>query len=424
MSDTTYISPAGSPEAAGLAVDGLPTPQHVPVLDHDPFSDENLADPYAMHAALREAGPVSWLSRYGVYAVARYDEVTHVLQNHNVFVSGRGVGLSDFKKEKPWRPPSLLLEADPPEHTVARKVVTKVFNPKTMRQIRDEFQATADRMVDDLFADSDTVDIDGVAALAEAYPLTVFPDFVGLSQQGRENLLPYGSMAFNAFGPPNHLHDKAMVTGAAAAPWISQQCVPGTPEPGKFGDQLHRQAAEAGLDEEDQARLLRSFLTAGVDTTVHGIGAALHELAAHPQQWARLREDPSKARAAFDETVRLVSPVQTFFRTVNEDTEVSGVRLPEGAKVLMFLAAANRDPRRWEAPDTFDMDRQASGHVGFGFGIHSCVGQIMARLEGECLLGALARKVDSLELAGEPELQLNNTLRGWQHLPLRLTAAR
>jgi hypothetical protein len=169
--------------------------------------------------------------------------------------------------------------------------------------------------------------------------------------------------------------------------------------------------------------LLRSFLTAGVDTTVHGIGAALRELAENPEQWAALRQDPSKARAAFDETVRYVAPVQTFFRTVNEDTEVSGVHLPEGSKILMFLAAANRDPRHWEDPDTFDIRRQASGHVGFGFGIHSCVGQIMARLEGECLLGALARKVASIEVVGEARLQLNNTLRGWDSLPLRLTAA-
>lgn len=429
MTDATTIPPvpteAGNPHGERpVPPAAVPAaPAGVPSVDHDPFSDATLTDPYPMHEALREAGPVAWLSQYGVYAVARYDEVVHVLQNHEVFVSGRGVGLSDYQKNKPWRPPSLLLEADPPQHTRARKVATAVFNPKTMRQIRDEFQETADRMVEALFADGDTVEIDGVADLAAAYPLSVFPDFIGLSEEGRENLLPYGNMAFNAFGPPNRLFEQAMVDGGKATPWIAEQCVVGTPKPGRFGATLHEKAAEAGLDEDEAARLLRSFLTAGVDTTVHGIGAALRELAVHPEQWALLRQDPSKARVAFDETVRYVAPVQTFFRTVNEDTEVSGVPLPEGAKILMFLAAANRDPRHWEAPDTFDLTRQASGHVGFGFGIHSCVGQIMARLEGECLLGALARKVSSIEVVGEPELQLNNTLRGWQRLPLRLTAA-
>ena len=398
-------------------------PADVPVLNYDPFSDENLASPYEMHEAMREAGPVVWLSPYGVYAVARYAEVSQVLQNHEVFVSRRGVGLSDFHREKPWRPPSLLLEADPPQHTAARKVVTKIFNPKTMREIREEFQQVADEMVAALFAGGSTAQIDGVADLAAAYPVRAFSDFVGLPAEGRENLLPYGSMVFNAFGPPNHLREAAMAKGAVAAPWIVEQCQPGALAPGKFGDRLHQQAAEAGMDGEWSARLLRSFLTAGVDTTVHGLGAALYELATHPDQWRKLREDPAKARAAFDETVRLVSPVQTFFRTTNEDTEVSGIHLPEGSKVLMFLAAANRDPRHWEDPDVFDIDRQVSGHVGFGFGIHSCVGQIMARLEAECLLGALARQVESLELNGTPELQLNNTLRGWERLPMTLTAA-
>lgn len=425
MTDTTAIQAPANPhgERPVPPLDVPPSPAGVPVVDLDPFSDETLTDPYPLHETLREAGPVAWLPRYGVYAVARYDEVVHVLQNHEIFVSGRGVGLSDYQKEKPWRPPSLLLEADPPQHTQARKVATSVFNPKTMRQIREEFQDTANRMVDELFAEGSTVEIDGVAELAAAYPLSVFPDFIGLSETGRENLLPYGNMAFNAFGPQNHLYDRAMETGGQAAPWIVEQCVVGTPKPGRFGATLHEKAAEAGLDEDEAARLLRSFLTAGVDTTVHGIGAALRELAEHPEQWAALRQDPSKARAAFDETVRYMAPVQTFFRTVNEDTEVSGVQLPEGSKILMFLAAANRDPRHWEDPDTFDISRQASGHVGFGFGIHSCVGQIMARLEGECLLGALARRVAMIEVVGEPELQLNNTLRGWESLPLRLTAA-
>lgn len=421
--DATTARPNPHGERPTAPSEVPPAPADVPEVDHDPFSDETLTNPYPMHEALREAGPVAWLPQYGVYAVARYEEVVHVLQNHEIFVSGRGVGLSDYKKNKPWRPPSLLLEADPPQHTRARKVATSVFNPKTMRQIRDDFQQTADRMVDALFADGDTVEIDGVADLAAAYPLAVFPDFIGLPEEGRENLLPYGNMAFNAFGPENSRYEKAMVEGGKAAPWITKQCAVGRPTPGGFGATLHAKAAEAGMDDEDAARLLRSFLTAGVDTTVHGIGAALHELAANPDQWALLREDPTKGRVVFDETVRFVAPVQTFFRTVDEDTEVSGVQIPEGSKVLMFLAAANRDPRRWDDPDTFDITRQASGHVGFGFGIHSCVGQIMARLEGECLLGALARKVATIELAGEPELQLNNTLRGWERLPLRLTKA-
>lgn len=144
----------------------------------------------------------------------------------------------------------------------------------------------------------------------------------------------------------------------------------------------------------------------------------MHELAVHPEQFATLRESPKLARAAFEETVRYVAPVQTFFRTANQDTTISGVHIPEGSKVLMFLAAANRDERHWDEPNTFDISRRATGHVGFGFGVHACVGQMVARLEGQSVLLAVAKHVEDIRLTGEPELQLNNTLRGWGALPM------
>ena len=212
---------------------------------------------------------------------------------------------------------------------------------KLLRSLKDGFQAHADELVARVAAQGGV--IDGVHDLAEPYPLAVFPDFIGLSKDGRENLLPYGSMVFNTFGPRNGHFERALERGAAAAR-LDHGTVPARvpPAPDGLGAQIHAAAAEAGYNEEDQAKLLRSFLSAGVDTTVHGIGNALQCLAENPEQFAALRDDPSLARAAFEETVRYSSPVQTFFRTTNKDTEVSGVALPEGSKVLMFLAAANR----------------------------------------------------------------------------------
>jgi cytochrome P450 len=163
-------------------------------------------------------------------------------------------------------------------------------------------------------------------------------------------------------------------------------------------------------------------LTAGLDTTVNGIGAALDALSRHPDEYARLRADPSLARAAFEEAIRLESPVQTFFRTTTREVGIGGIAVPEGEKVLMFLGAANRDPRRWEAPGRYDIARRVSGHVGFGSGIHMCVGQLVARLEGEVLLDAMASRVAALEPAGPTERQHNNTLRGLRRLPLRFRA--
>jgi cytochrome P450 len=136
-----------------------------------------------------------------------------------------------------------------------------------------------------------------------------------------------------------------------------------------------------------------------------------------------LRENPNLIRSSFEEVLRFESPVQTFFRTTTREVEVGGVRIGDGEKVLLFLAAANRDPRRWEKPDTFDVRRRAAGHMTFGTGIHGCVGQAVARLESEAIFGALAKHVVAFELTGKPERRLNNTLRGFDTLPLRIKAA-
>jgi len=164
-------------------------------------------------------------------------------------------------------------------------------------------------------------------------------------------------------------------------------------------------------------------LTAGVDTTVSGIGAAVYSLARFPEQFDRLRADPSLARSAFEEAVRFETPVQTFFRTTTRLVELGGIAVGEGEKVLMFLGAANRDPRHWERPDDYDITRRTVDHVGFGSGIHQCVGQLLARLEGECVLSALARKGGSLEITGLPRRRYNNTLRALASLPLTVRPA-
>ena len=192
---------------------------------------------------------------------------------------------------------------------------------------------------------------------------------------------------------------------------------------GGLGARIYASVDDGTISGAEAALLVRSLLTAGVDTTVIGLGCALDCLARDPAQWQLLREDPSRAGAAFEESLRYASPVQTFFRTTTREVTVSGVRIGAGEKVLLFLAAANRDPRRWDDPDRFDLRRRAQGHVAFGYGIHACIGAALARLEGEVLLAALARRVGRLELAGEPRRRLNNTLSGFASLPLRLLPA-
>jgi 4-methoxybenzoate monooxygenase (O-demethylating) len=388
-----------------------------PVSTVDPFSHEFLRDPYPHHEALREAGPVVWLEKYGIWTMARHQEVRDALTDWQTYCSSAGVGLSDFRKEPPWRPPSIILEADPPLHTRTRAVLTRILSPAAIKVLRDSFEREAEALIARLVEQRE---FDGVADLAEAYPLKVFPDAVGISEEGRENLLPYGSMVFNSFGPRNDLFNQAMANAGPVRDWIMSKCSRAALAPGGLGIQIFRAVDAGELSEEEAGMLVRSFLSAGIDTTVYGLGNALYCLARYPEQWAILRNNPNLIRGAFEEVLRFEAPVQTFFRTTTKPVEVAGVRLGDGEKVLLFLAAANRDPRRWEKPDTFDVTRRAAGHMTFGTGIHGCVGQAVARLETEAILTALAKRVVSLELTSEPERRLNNTLRGFDKLPLRV----
>ncbi len=400
------------------------SPAGVPALDIDPFSDDFLTNPYPDHERLREAGPVVWLSNYGIYATARHAQVREVLSDHATYISSAGVGLANFNKEPPFRPKSLILEADQPQHTRARNILARVLSPKAIPQIRADFSKAADAMLDGLAerAAGNQV-VDGIKVLAEPYPLKVFPDAVGLDETGRENLLLYGDMVFNSFGPRNDLLLNAAQRVQPVTAWIMDHCQRAMLRPGGFGDQIY-QAADAGeITHEEAPMLVRSFLSAGVDTTVNGIGNALFCLAQHPEEFDKLRANPQLARQAFEESLRYESAVQTFFRTTSRDVELAGIVIPEGSKVLTFLAAANRDPRQWAEPERFNVERKNIGHMAFGTGIHGCVGQIVARLEGELILAGLAKRFKRIELAGTPTRRLNNTLRALANLPLHLTPA-
>ena len=180
--------------------------QQAPVSEVDPFCREFFENPFPAYEKLREAGPVVRLLRYDVWAVARYAEVHRVLNDWQTFCSSRGVGLTDFAKEKPWRPKSLLLETDPLLHDKTRRVLNRVLSASVMARLRERFAEEADALVDRLL---ERGSFDAIANLAEAYPLTVFPDAMGMPRENRHFLLPYGNMAFNAFGPRNEFFEAA-----------------------------------------------------------------------------------------------------------------------------------------------------------------------------------------------------------------------
>jgi len=391
-----------------------------PVSSLDPFADDFLAEPYPFYTELREAGPVVWLERYGLWACARHAEVQAVLSDWETFSSAAGVGIDDFRRSKPWRPPSLILEADPPQHTRSRTVMNRALSAKAMAGLRAGFKEAAESLADKLVARRR---VDAIKDVAEAYPLSVFPKAIGLGADGLENLLPYGGMVFNAFGPRNAHFNAAMAEAAKVIAYINGQCAREALSPDGLGATIWAAVDTGEITAEEAPLLVRSLLSAGLDTTVVGIGNALYAFATNPEQWRTLRENRALTRPAFDEVLRWESPIQTFFRTTSRPVDVGGVAIPQDAKILLFLASANRDPRRWDDPERFDVSRRAAGHVAFGAGIHLCVGQMLARLEVEMIVAALAARVERIHIAGEPRRKLSNSLRQFASLPIELKPA-
>ena len=390
-----------------------------PVSDIDPYETRHLEDPGEFHDVLRRNGPLVWLTRYGVWATGRHRELTGIFRDHRRFCSSRGVGLQDFKTEEPWRPPSLILEADPPEHTRMRKVLSAVLSVDALSALRSDFEAEAERCIDKLLAGNE---FDGIAELAVGFPLSVFPDAVGLTRDNRHFLLDYGNLVFNMLGPRNEIAARAVQRAEQAVGWVATQCERVNLTESALGADIYAHADQGDITEAEASLLVRSLLSAGLDTTVIAIGNMLRCFADHPDQWQLLKQDPSRARFAFEEVLRYASPVHTFYRTADEDVDVSGVPIQEGSKMLLNIDCANRDVDRWPDANVFDITRRPLGQVAFGVGIHACVGRHLAALEAEVLLQALAAKVRHIELAGEPVPDPNNTLRGLRKLPIRLQA--
>jgi len=385
--------------------------------DFDPFSAATRADPYADYAALRAAAPVVRLAKYDIWAVPRFAEVKAIFDDPVNFSNAGGAGLTNYFKEKPWRPPSIILEADPPLHTRTRTVLARILSVGAMRRLAEAFKAKAATLVDGLI---ERGSFDAVREVAEVFPISVFPDALGIDQEGRENFLTYGAMVFAGFGPENDYFRNLMQQAPTVLPWVAARCERKALRPGSFGAQVYEAADTGEINAEEAPLLVRSLLSAGLDTTISGIGMALYSLARHPHQWARLAADPGLARAAFDESLRFDTPAPYVFRTTPHATEIAGVAIDKHEKILLLLGCANRDETRWERPDEFDITRRLSGHVGFGVGIHGCVGQMVARLEAEAVLAALAARVAQIEFDGEVTWRDSTGLRALATLPVRL----
>ncbi|MDN5926973.1 MAG: cytochrome P450 [Hyphomicrobiales bacterium] len=390
------------------------------VLDMDPFSIPCLEDPFSLQHAVRETDTVVWLKPYGIYAVGRHAEAKDVLSDHTRFTTTAGVGLADIRDPNAWRVKNPLLEVDPPEHSQIRSALMKIMSPIVIRRWKSMFEEEAELLVSRLLEKGT---FDGLTDLAETFVTTVFPRTVGITID-REKVIQFGDLNFNANGPQNELYWRAFEKVEPLLPWFDDAFKREGMTPGGIGAQIY-DAEEAGIFPKGTAvGLVRVLFRGGFDTTISGIAFALQQLAAHPRWWNWLREDWRRAGAVFDEALRHQSPAQVMFRTtVPEGATIGSHSLEGDKKIAVFIGAANRDPRRWDKPEIFDPTRDVSGaHLAFGVGAHACLGLLIAKFEAEAVLGAFARRVNTLEPDGKPKYRLVNTLRTLSSLPLRVTA--
>jgi 4-methoxybenzoate monooxygenase (O-demethylating) len=390
------------------------------VLDVDPFDERVLADPFSLHATIREAAPAVWIPKYEAWFVGRDVEVREVLTDWSRFSSAFGVGMTNIRRQGTWQKPSVILEVDPPDHAVTRRLLAKILSPKAIRQMRHDFERLAIRLVDELV---ERRSFDAVSDLAFRFPFTVLPDAVGLTHEGRDHLTTYSAMYFNNRVPGTALavHSAEVARDAGSLEWVAAACSRSNMTADGFGAQIY-EAVDAGeIDDATAGTLVRTFLGGGVDTTVLALGSMIQHLAGDPQQWSLLSTRPELVRTAFDETLRLTPPAPFVGRTTTAATELGGVPLDAEQKLFCMVGAANRDPRRWEDPDRFDLTRNPAGQLAFGLGPHFCVGAAVARLESEVLLATMLERIERLELTGDPEPELNNWLLGPRHLPVSVT---
>lgn len=383
----------------------------VPHFDVDLFSDDTLTDPYPIYERFRESAPVVYLPGIDAYVLSRYDDVRAGLGNHDTFISGRGVGLNDAGNATRR---GVIIASDNPLHDQLRAVLSERLSPRAMNRLKAEIEQKADDLVASVVS---TGTFDAVRDLAQTFPLTIVCDLIGLPKEDRMRLLEWADAGFNLWGPKNERSARALPIWANLVEYISTQATREKLPPGSMGASIY-EAADRGLISPDQCpQLFVSYLVAGVDTTINAVANAVDLFARFPAEWDRLRNDPTLIPSAFEEVLRIDAPLQLVRRYCVSDVEFGGYRIPADSNVVMIYASANRDPRKWSEPERFDVTRNPVDHVTFGYGLHGCAGQGLARLEAHSMFAALAKRVKRFK-TGAPVRRLNNVMRGFERLPV------
>ena len=387
-----------------------------PETEIDLFAADVVADPYPVLAQLREISAAVYSTKYDFYVLTRYEDVRRAAADWQSLTSAEGVALTaQFNQQIAGS----VLASDPPEHDALRAVLSEKLAPRGLAQIRRQISDYADTLVGAMV---ERGTFDGVVDIARVFPINVVGDLVGLPMEGRETMHPGADATFAGFGPFGDYVMEHLPQLRAYHEWMGTMADRAKLTPGGWGEAIMDAVDDGRLTQLGAIRTVSAYLTAGMDTTVNAIGALMRLFAENQPVWAALKAQPTLAGPIFEEILRLESPVVGFFRVARRDITFGDDVVPEGAKVLLHFAAANRDPEKYPDPDVFQLDRNPIDHMAFGYGVHACAGQGLARMEAVTLLEALARHIDTFELAGEPIRGRNPIVQGYDSVPLRVTA--
>ncbi len=383
----------------------------ITVPDLDLFADEVLTDSYPTYTQLRELAPVVRLPVSDVWVITRYDDVRDALGDPGTF-SSSGVAFNETMNDVLK---GTSLATDPPDHQKLRTALTENLSPRAVRKMKDGIYAKADELVAGI---ARRESVDGMTELARVFPISIVMDLIGVQGEVRNKLLRWGEAAFNLQGPTHARAEQAFPVAKELFEWTHHVLKAEDLTEGSIGRGVFAAAERGDIPYESCGMIIHQYIAAGMDTTITAIGNAIVLFGRHQDQFQLLREDPGLAASAFNEVQRYLSPIPVMGRRVMRDVEVAGTVIPAGAQAALLIAGANRDPRHYDNPDTFDIPRDATDHISFGYGTHACAGQGLAKLEAHGILTALATHLESFSI-GEAERRINNITRPYEYIEMR-----
>ncbi len=357
----------------------------------NPAVQEN---PYPVFAGMRANAPVMQFGPLGLWLVTKYDDVVRVLRDPETFSSQVGVEPADDEV----RSPSILFD-DPPIHTRMRGLISKAFTPRVIALQRDTITENCEAMIASMCA-KDTADI--VAELAYPLPVMVIANMLGVQDGDMATFKRWSDAIIENVGAMVLSGDQSGVAEINVefdAYFMTQiRKLREHREDNLLSELIHAETEDGHLSNSDLLVICRVLLVAGNETTTGLIVNAVRAFSEFPDEMTRLRENPHLIPSACEEVLRFYAPFPGTFRKATRDVELSGVTIPAGARVIPLMASANRDESQFDNPDEFRIDRDPNRHVGFGMGIHYCLGAPLARLEGEIAINILLRHVKAVTI--------------------------